>query len=142
VQAGLSSYPFDFEVWDRLISQGDNAINALSIEGNAIERKHWQDLRQILKVTKRYINLGGYRILCANVPFTMTSDAGNEMCKEHPTLFAACYWDTPDARVYSLRSLEGGIDVSEIATLYGGGGHKHAAGFQIPAEHFDFWDEA
>lgn len=31
---------------------------------------------------------------------------------------------------YSLRSVEGGIDVSEIAKLYGGGGHPCAAGFE------------
>ena len=31
------------------------------------------------------------------------------------------------------RAREGGIDVSEIAKLYGGGGHRNAAGFQVPA---------
>lgn len=33
---------------------------------------------------------------------------------------------------YSLRSREGGVDVSEIAKQFGGGGHKHAAGFRLP----------
>lgn len=32
---------------------------------------------------------------------------------------------------FSLYSTKDGIDVSEIATLYGGGGHIHASGFQI-----------
>jgi nanoRNase/pAp phosphatase (c-di-AMP/oligoRNAs hydrolase) len=36
--------------------------------------------------------------------------------------------------IFSLRSTEEGLDVSEIAKLYGGGGHKHAAGFKVPHE--------
>lgn len=45
---------------------------------------------------------------------------------------AACYWDTPEGRVFSLRSTDTGPDVSEIAKAYGGGGHAHAAGFRVP----------
>jgi len=37
--------------------------------------------------------------------------------------------------VFSLRSQEGGIDVSEIAIKFGGGGHKHAAGFKVDRNH-------
>ena len=38
----------------------------------------------------------------------------------------------------SLRSIEGGADVSEIARERGGGGHKHAARFEV--ENFeDIW---
>jgi nanoRNase/pAp phosphatase (c-di-AMP/oligoRNAs hydrolase) len=45
--------------------------------------------------------------------------------------FAACYWDTPGGRVFSLRSANDGLDVSEIAAKFGGGGHKHASGFRL-----------
>lgn len=51
---------------------------------------------------------------------------------KHDHGVAACYWDTPNGRVFSLRSTEDGPDVSEIAKSYGGGGHKNAAGFQMP----------
>ena len=33
--------------------------------------------------------------------------------------FAACYYDKEDGRVFSLRSTEDGLDVSEIAKAYG-----------------------
>ena len=46
--------------------------------------------------------------------------------------FAACYWDTPTGRVFSLRSTTEGSDVAKIAATYGGGGHRSAAGFQAP----------
>lgn len=35
-------------------------------------------------------------------------------------------------RVFSLRSEPGGADVSQMAALYGGGGHFSAAGFTMP----------
>lgn len=66
----------------------------------------------------------------ACLPYTLSSDAGHMMAKGEP--FAACYWDTPEGRCFSLRSAEDGMDVSEIAKDYGGGGHKHAAGFRVP----------
>lgn len=64
---------------------------------------------------------------------TTTSDAGHLMAQDAP--FAACYWDTPKGRDYSLRSRGDGADVSEIASLYGGGGHRDAAGFSVPWGH-------
>ena len=65
----------------------------------------------------------------ADLPYTMSSDAGHEMAKGRP--FAACYWDTPEGRVFSLRSNDEGIDVSEVAKQYGGGGHRNASGFRV-----------
>ena len=61
---------------------------------------------------------------------TLTSDAGHLMAQNEP--FAVCYWDTPDGRVFSLRSTDDGLDVQKIAVSYGGGGHRNAAGFRMP----------
>lgn len=76
------------------------------------------------------MNIGGYNVPVSNLPYAMSSDAGHIMGKGEP--FAACYTDTEKGRVFSLRSSPEGVDVSEIAKQYGGGGHKHAAGFTIP----------
>lgn len=62
-------------------------------------------------------------------PVNGGSDAGHELAKGQP--FAACYWDTPQGRVFSLRSSADGVDVAEIAKQYGGGGHRNAAGFRV-----------
>lgn len=43
---------------------------------------------------------------------------------------------TSDGIVFSLRSREGGADVSEIAKAYGGGGHRNASGFRVSFERF------
>jgi nanoRNase/pAp phosphatase (c-di-AMP/oligoRNAs hydrolase) len=71
----------------------------------------------------------GYTVPRINVTH-MISELGNKLAEKHP--FAALYFDTGDGkRVFSLRSVEGGVDVSEIAKQYGGGGHPHAAGFTV-----------
>ena len=77
--------------------------------------------------------ISGHLVPIANLPYIYTSEAGHIMSKGRP--FAACYYDTPDGRVYSLRSSDEGEDVSAIAEVYGGGGHRNAAGFKVPFDH-------
>ena len=130
IQANLFSYPYDFEVWDQLM--GADVLTLVS-DGAALERKHHKDVAELVGVTKRRLNIGGFDIPVASLPYTLTSDAGHLMAQGEP--FAACYWDTPTGRVFSLRSTDEGIDVSEIASQYGGGGHRNASGFRVPFGH-------
>jgi len=128
IQAAVFSYPYDFEVWDELMKTDPLQ---LFTEGTAIERKHFKDINELLAVCKTRTIIAGYDVPIANLPYIFSSDAGHIMGVGEP--FAACYMDTPEGRVYSLRSSEvGGVDVGEVAKLFGGGGHKHAAGFRIP----------
>lgn len=130
VQACVFSYPYDFAVWDGLFASD---LGDLCREGNAIERKHFKDINELLPITKRRMQIADHDVPVASLPYTLTSDAGNIMAKGEP--FAACYYDTAEARVFSLRSADDGIDVSAIAASFGGGGHQHAAGFQVPRDH-------
>jgi hypothetical protein len=131
IAALIFSYDYTFENWDRLDQQiaDPAAFNVAISEGAAIERKHHKDVAELVRVTKRRMVIGGHEVWCANLPYTLTSDAGNLMAQGAP--FAACYWDTPEGRVFSLRSTADGLDVSEIAKQYGGGGHKNASGFRL-----------
>lgn len=126
IQANVFSYPYDFQIWDELMAA---EAATLATEGSAIERKHFKDIKELIDVTTRYMVIGGHRVRVANLPYTMSSDAGHELAKGMP--FGACYWDTPDGRVFSLRSTDDGVDVSAIAKMYGGGGHRNASGFKI-----------
>ena len=130
IQANLFSYPYDFEVWDELMAAD---VETLRSDGAAIERKHHKDIAELVAVMKRRLVIGGHDVPVASLPYTLTSDAGHLMAQGEP--FAACYWDTPDGRVFSLRSTDEGLDVSEIAKLYGGGGHRNASGFRVPFGH-------
>ena len=127
----IFSYPYEFDSWTELVYRCGTIAGreAMISEGRAIERKHHKDIAELVKVTRRTMRIGGIEMPVANLPYTLTSDAGNLMAKSANGV-AACYWDTPNGRVFSLRSTEDGPDVSEIAKGYGGGGHKHAAGFQ------------
>lgn len=130
IQAALFSYEYDFNIWLEMLDS-DELVQTLFNDGVAIERKHFKDIAEMLKVSQREMTIGGVTVPAANLPYTYASDAGNIMSRELNT-FAATYYDTANSRSFSLRSAENGMDVSEIASQYGGGGHKHAAGFRVP----------
>ncbi len=127
IQAALFSYPYDFKIWADLMVQ---PVASLIAEGTAIERKHFKDINELVAQSKRHMWIGGHYVPVANLPYTMSSDAGHIMGEGQP--FAACYFDAHNERRFSLRSAPDGVDVGEIAKQYGGGGHKHAAGFAMP----------
>ena len=63
----------------------------------------------------------------------LISDTCNRLCQKYPEHpFAAnCYSQkSPKMEKWSLRSI-GEFDVSLLATQFGGGGHKNAAGFTV-----------
>jgi oligoribonuclease NrnB/cAMP/cGMP phosphodiesterase (DHH superfamily) len=132
VAATLFSHPYDFAVWDGIARdlQGDG-YSSIVAQGEAIERKHFKDIKELLSICTREMVIGGHRVKVANLPYTMSSDAAGALAAGQP--FGACYFDRGDGqRVFSLRSKPEGLDVAEIAASYGGGGHKHASGFQMP----------
>jgi nanoRNase/pAp phosphatase (c-di-AMP/oligoRNAs hydrolase) len=71
--------------------------------------------------------LDGHKVLAVNATCLM-SEIGERLAQGRP--FGATYFVREDGkRVWSLRSCEGGIDVSDVARRRGGGGHRAAAGF-------------
>jgi nanoRNase/pAp phosphatase (c-di-AMP/oligoRNAs hydrolase) len=82
-----------------------------------------------MKPTAELMTIAGYTVPVLNAPHFMASDLAGELSEGHP--FAATYYiDSTGKYIYSLRSREGGIDVSDIAKSFGGGGHAAAAGFE------------
>lgn len=133
IQANVFSYEYTFEQWDRLMSAGQVELLQMTAAGAAIERKHHKDVAELVGVCKRRMVIGGHDVPVASLPYTLVSDAGNLMAQGEP--FAACYWDTAEGRVFGLRSTDAGVDVSDVAKQYGGGGHVKAAGFKVPRDH-------
>lgn len=133
IQANIFSYEYTFDNWDKLMSANQAELMQMTAAGAAIERKHHKDIAELVSVCKRRLVIAGHDVPVASLPYTLSSDAGHLMAQGEP--FAACYWDTSDGRTFSLRSSDDGLDVSEVAKLYGGGGHKRAAGFKVPRDH-------
>jgi oligoribonuclease NrnB/cAMP/cGMP phosphodiesterase (DHH superfamily) len=129
VQANAFSYDYTFENWDFLVNQDlDEQIR----EGSAIQRRMVKDIKELSNVVVRRVNIAGYNVPCANVPYQYGSDMCNFLCKGEP--FAAYYYDKPTGREFGLRSAEGAVHVGEIAAQFGGGGHEHASGFRVSFE--------
>lgn len=126
IQANIFSYPYELKVWNELMAADPME---LAKEGKAIERKHFKDVNELIGVVTRRMVIGGHNVPIANLPYIHVSDAAHALCKGEP--FAGCYWDTPKGRVFGLRSTDDGLDVSDIAKQYGGGGHRNAAGFTV-----------
>lgn len=131
IQACLFSHPYDFDLWKGFIDTFDcmTGMSKMIDEGTAIERKHFKDIREFIEVAGYRMAIAGHDVPVLNASYFWSSDAGYIMGKGEP--FAACYWDTPSGRVFSLRSADDGLDVAEIAKQFGGGGYKHSAGFRV-----------
>lgn len=131
LNAALMAHPFTFEGWHQW-AQDEQAIKALVAEGKAINLYR----QQMIEQHKRAAVLGtiaGYQVPIVNCPRAIVSELLGELAKGQP--FAAGYTDRGSRRSWSLRSDDKGVDVARIAALFGGGGHRRAAGFvsEIPA---------
>ena len=133
IQAFVFSHEYTFEQWEKLMSAGQVELLQMTAAGAAIERKHHKDVAELVGVCKRRMVIGAYDVPVASLPYTLVSDAAHLMAQGEP--FAACYWDTAEGRVFGLRATDDGVDVSDVAKQYGGGGHAKAAGFKVPRGH-------
>lgn len=133
----MFSTPMTLVEWDRLAFGVSYDRPRLVEAGEAIERWRIKTIEDLLAATRRTVSLAGWEIPCANVPPMFASDAGHIMAKD--AAFAATFYINKDGRYcYSLRARKevvdaGNVDVSEVAKLFGGGGHAAAAGFTAPA---------
>lgn len=127
LNAWLRSWPMDFAKWTEYVTVSLDLYDIWVAEGAAILRNERQIVAMHVK-NAREIELDGHKTLAVNATVLISEIAG-ELAADRP--FGACYFDTDKGRVWSLRSRPDGVDVSEIAKNHGGGGHKHAAGFEV-----------
>lgn len=127
VVAALYSYPMEFDAWDALMKN----VGMLLMEGHALVRQGAQHVAAAATHARPML-IGGVAVPTVNAPHYMASELGHELSRGLST-FAAVYVDYADCRKFSLRS-DGptGQDVDLVARLYGGGGHRNAAGFTVP----------
>jgi len=128
VNAGIELYERDnLEVWDQLAR---TSLAEVAEQGITAEIYKQQCVKTVLNLAHA-VKLGGYDVLVANCSEPrFASDSAQALATGKP--FGAVWWLRQDGMVqFSLRSTEEGIDVAEFAAQFGGGGHKHAAGFQL-----------
>jgi hypothetical protein len=140
----LWSYaPWSFQQWKDMFTDNPYpvSIGGMYQEGAAILRAHDQNVQSVVKGSARPCqiitgtdpgNCNQHVGLAANCPPHLTSDVGHELAVQSGT-YGLCWTLSRTALVAkcSLRS-NGDYDVSAIAKAFGGGGHKAAAGFEVP----------
>ena len=151
-KAVWSMSPWTFEQWATYLAL-DDEYGQLWTEGAAILRAHDQNVQSVVKGAARpcaiEVNVKGKKVrgalkafsidpapkfsgLAANCPPHLTSDVGHELASQSGTF--GLMWQLAQEGMIancSLRS-NGDYDVSVIAKAFDGGGHKNAAGFQVP----------
>jgi hypothetical protein len=119
-----------FGEWDR--------INAMTIDEIAEKGEAVLDyIKQYGKKANeqaRYEKIADWNVPVVNMPYMNCSEHLHELLNVPggaPRQFVASYFRTLKGEwQFSLRSV-GDFDVSEVAKRFGGGGHKHSAGFKI-----------
>jgi oligoribonuclease NrnB/cAMP/cGMP phosphodiesterase (DHH superfamily) len=138
INAVIQSYNIgsiqDFEIFSQISTkmENDKILEVIIQEGAAILRSVDQVTNLAIKRSLRFVELCGYTI-----PVVNSSIFESEICAKLNRLypdspFSATYYDLKNGeeQAWSLRSLPGGFDVSQIALQFGGGGHKNASGFK------------
>jgi uncharacterized protein len=140
IAAGLQLLPQQFDLWiDLLTSTG---LQQLRQDGKTLLKYQTKEIKGLLKHV--YIdNLPPYQapsgewidgakiplVNCAN--YDIVSELCHKMLEHYPEHPVVASWVRGKSNIsYSLRS-QPNFDCSEIAKLYGGGGHKNASGFKL-----------
>ena len=128
INDALGSHERSFAVWDDFHYLNPDAIlGVLRADGYAIGRYKHQLIDSICR-NAREIEIAGYKVLAANTSVLFSEVAG-KLAEGRP--FGAAWLVRADGkRQWSLRSTNEGVDVSEVARSFGGGGHRNAAGFE------------
>lgn len=125
----LFSFEYTWENWDNaaVVMMDSRFRRDAVLEGKALERKHDKDIRELLAVNTFEVVIGGHVVKVANMPYTMAADAAHILAEGRP-LGATFFINAAGKYSWSFRSTAEGVDVSEIASTLGGGGHARAAG--------------
>lgn len=136
--AYMFSQDYSFTDWTVIsdyIEETPAQHDEVMLMGGAIIEKQEKDVKE-LSVNKFRANIAGHNVPVINVPYTLASDMCHFLAKNEPFAASFYYDGSRQKFIFSLRSEEKGVDVSEIAKKFGGGGHKHASGFEVLAPIF------
>jgi len=116
-----------FDDWDRLAA---TPLEKVVEKGEAVLAYIERYVSEMSEQAR--IEVAGERVPMVNAPYICISELVGRLAEKAP--FAVGWFQRSDGLyAYSLRSRgPGGVDVSEIAKRYGGGGHRNSAGFTLP----------
>ncbi len=129
INAAITSFPLDFKIWDALdkvYPASSVTKSALVADGRTALRCH-ERLIETVVLHSRLVRLGDHVIKASNTS-VLHGEVASKLAQDNE--FGLAWYKREDGKyIYSLRSREDAVDVSSIATSFGGGGHPHSAGF-------------
>jgi len=132
INEGIRLEPLTFYAWDNLKGRVQWLPSMVRNVGVTVKKRNQQIIDSHVSHAET-VMFHGHEVMIVNCTVDLASEICGALAVDRP--FAMTYFDTATGdRVYSLRSSPTGLDVAEIAKVYGGGGHKHAAGFTWRSE--------
>lgn len=135
VTAYMGTLPMTFAEWDKLQA---STVKEVAEAGKAVMAYIAQYGKKALEQA-RIENIAGYKVYTVNMPAMNCSEhlhtllnQPNDM-KVQPDFVASYFKTSGGPWQFSLRSNREGnnFDVSEVAKMFGGGGHRNASGFKV-----------
>ena len=126
----LDTQPQNFTTWDQLASMSYDEVTRICEAGAQMNAK-FGHLASALATSAERVHFCGVVGHRANIPAVFTSKVGEILYEKNGT-FALLWRIEFGVLAVSLRAKKGGVDVSQMAKAYGGGGHAAAAAFKIP----------
>lgn len=126
----IDSVPFDYSLFDLLLQKlnSKNGVQEALLIGRGISDYRNKLIDSIIKNKQSLLLENNLQFEIINSPF-LRSELGNLLAKDQK--IGLVWFDTGKEIKVSLRSEKNGKDVSKIAEIFGGGGHKNAAGFTM-----------
>jgi oligoribonuclease NrnB/cAMP/cGMP phosphodiesterase (DHH superfamily) len=127
--AGLYDLSPNGDFWDRCYTfEGDQSdfIHKVIEEGKIVMRYRKQFYTEVLSDIGYETEFHSHRCLCMNTPRVGSTAFGDAMKK-----YDICIAYAHNGDMFKVSLCSEKIDVSQIANIYGGGGHKGAAGFEL-----------
>lgn len=116
---------------DIVLSDPDG-YEAAADSGQSIRRSLDQIIEATIEDGMQMMKIGGVEMPVVNVPHALASDTADRLKDRFPV--AATYVDLPQGRRFSIRARnDNDINLNDLLSGYGGGGHKKAAGVMMPA---------
>ena len=139
VNARLELLDFDFKEFDKVVRDFEKPAGRKKFiqEGELLAAYRTRMVRRLIQENAILVKFLGYRTLAINANRPFGSEIGNALCKMLPPI-GIIWHESPAGLSVSLRS-NGAVDVSKIAQHFGGGGHKAAAGFNLPRDSKKPW---
>ena len=127
----LNEITFNFESWKKL--ENEEYLNELIKKGKILESYQKKMIQIICRAS--IIKSQKFDDKIYNVAYVNTNlfknEVGNKLVDNPGCDFSVVYNydDAKNLTKFSLRSIDSKTDVSQISKIFGGGGHRNAAGY-------------